>query len=109
MTKYEYLEIPDGSQIEPGIAFAQAMQLLDLAGSMATDTKDIDRMVKVSTKWLNMGERLAAIMEVAEEEDENETQEEGFQKVELKFGFGPNMEKAEEKEGEADDGASDED
>lgn len=107
MTKYEYLEIPEGSQIEPGIAFAQAMQLLDLAGSMATDTKDIDRMVKVSTKWLSMGERLAAIMEVVEEE--GEMPEEGFQKVQLGFGFGPNMEKAEEKEGETDDGASDED
>jgi hypothetical protein len=105
--KYEYLEIPGESPLEPGLAIAQAMQLLDLAASMATDTKDIDRMVKISTKWLNMGERLAAIMEVVEEEGEEP--EEGFQKVELKFGFGPNMEKAEDKEGETDDGASDED
>jgi hypothetical protein len=64
-------------------------------------------MVKISTKWLNMGERLAEIMEVTEED--GEMPEEGFQKVQLTFGFGPNMEKAEEKEGETDDGASDED
>lgn len=105
--KYEYQEIPGESQIDPGLAIAQAMQLLDLAALMATDNKDIDRMVKISTKWLNMGERLAKIMEVVEEE--GEMPEEGFQKVQLGFGFGPNMEKAEEKEGEADDGASDED
>ena len=105
--KYEYQEIPSESQIDPGLAIAQAMQLLDLAALMATDNKDIDRMVKISTKWLNMGERLAGIMEVVEEE--GEMPEEGFQKVQLTFGFGPNMEKAEEKEGETDDGASDED
>lgn len=104
--KYEYLEIPGESPIDPGLAIAQAMQLLDLAASMATDNKDIDRMIKISTKWLNMGERLATIMEVSEEGEEPEAE---FQKVELKFGFGPNMEKAEEKEGETDDGASDED
>jgi hypothetical protein len=103
--KYEYLEIPGESPLEPGLAIAQAMQLLDLAASMATDNKDIDRMVKISTKWLNMGERLATIMEVVEEGEEPEG---GFQKVQLGFGFGPNMEKA-EKEGEIDDGTSDED
>lgn len=105
--KYEYQEIPSETQIEPGLAIAQAIQLLDLAALMATDNKDIDRMVKISTKWLNMGERLAGIMEVVEEE--GEMPEEGFQKVELKFGFGPNLERAGDKEGETDDGASDED
>jgi hypothetical protein len=104
--KYEYQEIPGESPLEPGLAIAQAMQLLDIAASMATDNKDIDRMVKISTKWLSMGERLANIMEVVEEEGE---ESDGFQKVQLTFGFGPNMEKAEEKEGETDDGASDED
>jgi len=105
--KYEYQEIPGESQIEPGLAIAQAMQLLDLAALMATDNKDIDRMVKISTKWLNMGERLANIMEVTE--DDGEMPNEEFQKVELSFGFGPGMEKAEQKEGETDDGTSDED
>lgn len=107
MKKYEYQEIPGESPLEPGLAIAQAMQLLDLAASMATDNKDIDRMVKISTKWLNMGERLATIMEVVEEDGEEP--EGGFQKVQLGFGFGPNMERVDEKEGEADDGANDED
>lgn len=99
--KYEYLEIEDGKSIHPGIAIAQAVQLLDLAASMATDTKDIDRMVKVSTKWLTMGERLAEIMEVVESDEEESPEE----KVSLGFGFGSGMERQDsKKEGEEIDG-----
>lgn len=101
--KYEYLEIEDGKSIHPGIAISQAAQLLDLAASMATDTKDIDRMIKVSTKWLTMGERLAEIMEVVDsDEDEEENPEE---KITLGFGFGTGLEIQDpKKEGEEIDG-----
>lgn len=71
--KYEYLEIEGGKSIHPGIAISQAVQLLDLAAAIATDARDVDRMVKVSTKWLVMGERLAEIMEI---DDDDEPEEE---------------------------------
>jgi hypothetical protein len=83
--KYEYVEIESETQIHPGIAIAQAVQLLDLAASMATDTKDIDRMVKVSTKWLNMGERLVKIME---DEDDDAPEEDVKQAIEYGFKAG---------------------
>ena len=99
--KYEYLEIEGGKPIHPGIAIAQAVQLLDLAALMATDTKDIDRMIRVSTKWLIMGERLNEIMEVVESDQVEE------EKLNLGFGFNASMERQGlKKEGEEIDGTN---
>jgi hypothetical protein len=97
--KYEYMSIEGGRALHPGLPIAQAVHLLDLAATMATDKQDIDQMVKISSRWLTMGERLAEILEVDDSGDEEESEEE-------KAGFGFNSQgKSGDKE--VDDGATD--
>lgn len=104
MKKYKYLEIKSGTNIHPGIALAQGIQILDIASKIATDQNDIDRMVKISMKWLTVGERLAEIMEESDDEDEEELEEDDAEKP--GFGFGLVKQETERKEG-GDDAAND--
>lgn len=98
--KYEYMSIEGNQVLHPGLPIAQAVHLLDLAATMATDKQDIDQMVKISTKWLTMGERLAELLEVEEKSDEDE------ESTEEKAGFGfSSSSKSGDKEVE--DGAAD--
>lgn len=106
--KYEYLEIEQGANIHPGIAISQAVQLLDLAGLMATDLRDVDRMVKVSNRWLSMGIQLADIMEEKDDEDSEEEPEK--EKEKKSYGFSAGLDKQIiEKSEEESDGSIDED
>lgn len=101
MKRYKYLEIKSGTNIHPGIALAQGIQILDIASKIATDQNDIDRMVKISMKWLTVGERLAAIMDEDDEETEEELEDDGSEEK-PEFGFGLGKQALKRKEGEDD-------
>lgn len=88
MKKHEYLPIEGDTSMNPGLAFSQAVQLLDLAGSIATDSEDVDKMLNVSTRWMDMGERFAEIG-VGDEDDEVEIET----KEKIPYGFAAGIEK----------------
>jgi len=104
MRRYKYLEIPSGTNIHPGIALAQGIQILDIASKIATDQNDIDRMIKISMKWITVGERLANVMEEDDTEDDEVEEETDSEKPE--FGFGLGKQAIERKEA-GDDATSD--
>lgn len=88
MKRHEYLSIESDTSMNPGLAFSQAVQLLDLAGSIATESKDVDKMLNVSTRWLDMGERFAEIG-VGDDDDEIEIET----KEKIPYGFAAGIEK----------------
>lgn len=103
--KYKFFPLEDGDKISPSIAITSAVQLLDLAAEIAVDAKDVDKMLKVSDKWLDFGERLAEYPGVEDEDDEEESESE----ITKGFGFVRDEKSIMEVAEGDDDGPTDED
>lgn len=67
--RHKYTSIEDGGVIDISAAISQSVQTLELASAIATDAKDVDALLQISSSWLDFGERLMTILDNIDEED----------------------------------------
>lgn len=81
--KIQYTAIEDGGTISLVVAISQAVQVMDLAGEIATADRDVDSLLKISDQWLVFGEKLDELLEGHEEEQDEDEKE----SLKTNFGF----------------------
>lgn len=86
--RYSYQEIEAGSDVDPGTAFTQALHLLELASKMSVDSKNVPQVLKVTSKWMELGERLNQLIEESDEPEEEVEEEEKPKRGDFGFSHG---------------------
>ncbi len=78
----QYEAIPDGGTVSLIVAITQAVQAMDLAGEIATNSGDIDGLLRVSDKWVDFGGKLEELLDGHEDEEEDSEES-----IKTNFGF----------------------
>lgn len=86
MSRYKKFRLVD-EYIDAGQALVHTIHILDLAGEMANEVKDFDRLLQVAEQMQKVSECLIALaIETAEEEQEDEKE---IVRTNGDFGFAP--------------------